>query len=743
MYYLPGSSCELESKQPIAVRSYVTLLLVLFTCLMANTVVQSFFLDYIGNDFLTQFFMATLTCMVGTIISFVLLERIVIKTPYTQLSQAQYALSQSLIEMDKIQQIPNNNPNPLIQINDNGEVLYANNAAKAMSPKIMDLSFQSPLLEGIDTSLVIQTSLEKVAVKQEIKIGKKYYYRVVAPNYCKHITSVTIYFTDITPIKDSEKRAEHANRSKSEFLANMSHELRTPMNGILGMSELLMDSIHTPEERDMLRTIHNSGDTLLSLLNDILDISKVESGGVEIEAVPFDVEIAMQELVQLYHPIALEKGLELTFHKRGDIPACIMGDMGRIQQIIRNFITNAIKFTEHGTIDIAIQCETDHLGKDELYFYVQDSGIGIPEENIDSIFDKFTQADASTSRKFGGTGLGLAISRQLTELMDGRIGVRSTYGKGTTFYCVFPVTYPETGTQPVNIIAESSSSTDTNTNSTIKGFDTSAHILAVDDHPVNIHFIKKLLHKMGFKHVDTVESGLEAIEKLQQKHYSLIFMDCQMPEMDGYEATQYIRASIDSQSYSHRIIAMTANAMIGDKEKCLSVGMDDYISKPVKIDKLSILLSKWIPASGREENEEAEEEEKENSHSNNAVNQLQDNGSIPLVIDQERFNLIFEDMDIEETEYMASLFFDQGKACLHALHSHINEQENKELWRSSAHKLKGAAANLGADKLTEACREAEEKFDADRVVQATILDSIQKHFSLVEDFINSYIYRAC
>ncbi len=507
-------------------------------------------------------------------------------------------------------------------------------------------------------------------------------------------------------LQEKTRLAEQSNKAKSEFLANMSHELRTPMNGILGMTELLLDTPKTDEEKDMLLTIRNSGENLFALLNDILDISKVEAGDLKIENIPFNIDTAVRELFQLYDPVALQKNLALTYKKENDIPECILGDLGRFQQILRNLISNALKFTDKGSVTLSLR----YVGakkKQALHFIVRDTGMGIPEDKLPIIFDKFTQADTSTSRKYGGSGLGLAITRQLVELMGGKIDIKSIVGKGTIFYGFFPTSLPEKKQKPVNIASDSVA------NQTIggHGFDKSVKVLAVDDHPINMKFIVKLLTKMGFSHIDTAESGAEALKQLEQSDYGVVFMDCQMPDLDGYEATQIIRKNEAGTDKHQLVIAMTANAMVGDKEKCLKAGMDDYISKPVKTDRLSRLLQKWLPA--REESEENEESEDIKVEQPDSIAQDHDVSSHTPAQTKAKENLIDLNMlrelvdDDQETmtEILQEFLTSEAKtaaeleaACEAAQYDQVS---------GIAHKLKSSARYIGAHKLGELCERIE------------------------------------
>lgn len=384
----------------------------------------------------------------------------------------------------------------------------------------------------------------------------------------------------------AKEEAEAASKTKSEFLANMSHEIRTPMNGILGTLQLLQGSALTENQKEYVSIAYNSGESLLSLLNDILDFSKIEAGKLELESIPFDVKSLAGEIAVLLSQKAEERQVELKTEIAENIPHAVKGDSVRIRQILSNLITNAIKFTEKGSVTIRLTVLEETEKTVRLKFEIIDTGIGIAEDAQRRLFNSFTQADGSTTRKYGGTGLGLAIVRQLVTLMRGRLGVDSEPGKGSNFWVEIGFELA----REVTVAVEEQSKASAAEIETLEG-----SVLLVEDNPVNQVVARKMLEKVGLSY-EVVDNGEKAIERLMQPHeFSLVLMDCQMPVMDGYEATQKLRIYEDTQDINRLpVIAMTANAMEGDKEKCLEAGMDDYISKPVKQQALKETLVKYL-----------------------------------------------------------------------------------------------------------------------------------------------------
>ncbi len=488
---------------------------------------------------------------------------------------------------------------------------------------------------------------------------------------------------------EAKEVAEASARGKSEFLATMSHEIRTPMNGVLGMLRLLEHSTLESAQRHQLSIAMESATSLLGLINDILDFSKIEAGKMDVELLEFDLQQELSRFVESMEMKALEKGITLDLDVAEIHHPTIVFDPSRLRQILTNLVGNAIKFTSKGGIHIKASLESTSQREGNLRIDVSDTGIGISEEKIATLFDPFTQADSSTTRQYGGTGLGLSIVKRLCELMGGSVRVKSVPGEGSCFSILFRVKLGNS-TEKKSQTAQAECKTEQ------VQWPSNIRILLVEDNATNQMVAQGMLNLLGL-HADIAFNGFEALKAMEianhTQHYSLILMDCQMPEMDGYEASRAIRAGkAGSENITIPIIAMTANAMQGDREKCVNAGMDDYIAKPIDIDKLRGILQKWLVG----------EEDKVPPH------------PLETVLKEEAL-VLWDEADIIKrlgdnatlVQKVVQLFLEDVKTIFNSLSQAMNAL-NASSVQLHAHSLKGASGNVGALRLQSIAKTFEE-----------------------------------
>ncbi|RYG34244.1 response regulator [bacterium] len=493
------------------------------------------------------------------------------------------------------------------------------------------------------------------------------------------VQDVTEQLRQEVQLVEAREAAERSAQAKSEFLANMSHEIRTPMNGIIGVVYLLQETELSPRQRMYADTIQKSGENLLTLVNDVLDLSKIESGKMTLERKEFSLASIAREVGDVFAPGARDKGIRFEFQVDATVPERLLGDAVRVRQILANLVGNAVKFTDRGGVTLSLRVLERHTRAVSIEMRVVDTGIGIPADRLETIFESFVQADGTTTRRFGGTGLGLAITQQLVNLMGGRLKVDSREGTGSEFSVVLelgivvneessglPLPTPALPTVPIRA---------------------DVRILLVEDNPVNQMVVRDLLNARGCQ-VETAGDGVQAVEAALHRSFDLVLMDVQMPRMDGYEATRRLRDA----GIRIPIVAMTANALEGDRERCLAAGMDDYLPKPVRPPDLLSTIARWT----------------ESALPPLPVTTVAKNENSDRLFDPGRLAEMFGEGDpmalriLEEWLKSSPAYMDQLKGADH------------KAARSAAHALKGASRTIGADRMGSVC-DAFERAEGDEI----------------------------
>ncbi|TKB54431.1 MAG: response regulator [Nitrospira sp.] len=529
---------------------------------------------------------------------------------------------------------------------------------------------------------------------------------------------VTMRTEALEALRQAKDLAESASRAKSDFLAHMSHEIRTPMNGILGMTELLLQTELSGKQHHFVNTVYRSGSTLLRLINDVLDFSKVEAGKVELEHIRFDLVKTVREVTDLFVEQAQGKGINLTCVLAESVPSVLQGDPVRLQQILMNLVNNAVKFTKQGSIALTVTMAEASASHALVRFEVQDSGVGIEPAAQAKIFEAFSQADGSTARKYGGTGLGLSIVKQLAQLMEGAVGVRSEPGQGATFWCTARL-------EKVSGNTREGRKRSTSRRGDVVPYGVSkipetkvagARVLLAEDNPVNREVAVCMLEQLGCQ-VVAVEHGRDAVAKTECARFDVVLMDCQMPEMDGLSATTAIRDGERRTGWHVPIVALTAHAIDGDRERCLAAGMDDYMTKPFTQGELGNMIQQWVRRPGDEAAATSDQSRAVPAEPLQSPSEVTEEGTrqapvltllgTPLadqVLDQIR--ALRRPGRPDPVAKILTSFLESSATYVSAIHQAVVHQDAEALSRA-AHALKSSSAMIGAMELSKILKDFE------------------------------------
>jgi PAS domain S-box-containing protein len=602
----------------------------------------------------------------------------------------------------------------VIDMNPAAERILARPAALTLGQPVEQLlAGQTDLLErcrGVTEAHLEITLGEAEALRSyEVQIGPLLDRR-------GQVTGRLVILHDVTERKQAEaalqaakEAAEHATLAKSGFLAVMSHEIRTPMSGVLGMTDLLLETNLDAEQRKFVEIIRTGGDALLTVINDILDFSKIESGKLDLEHAPFDLLVCIEEALDLVAIKTAKKQLDLIYNIDPQVPVRLIGDSARLRQILVNLLSNAIEFTDSGEVVVAVTARNVAENRYEVLFAIEDTGVGIPQDRLDQLFKPFSQIDTAIARSHGGTGLGLAISKWLSELMGGTMWVESEEGRGSTFY--FTIVAESAPSQArISVLVrmfEEQPTPDSHADRQTRigqhrGEAPPIRILVAEDNVVNQQLFLILLQNMGY-HADGVGNGLEVIQALERQPYDVVLLDVQMPEMDGLAVARYVcqKWSQDQRPY---MIAITANAMQGDREMCLAAGMDDYISKPVRGEELFSAIAKCRSRSGQMQ---PSLEPAPIIPAEHALPAISTASSALATIDPQALAEVRGRLGENALQLLADLiasYLDDTVSLLATMHTAILEEDARAL-QQATHKLQSTSAFFGARALAHMCGE--------------------------------------
>ncbi len=605
-----------------------------------------------------------------------------------------------------------------------GRIDYANRSAKRMlrckNSDIIGKHYAETFFAKDKESFEIENDLSPIDfvlkegetshVKTETFYKKDFGTKILVEYICVplldegEIKGAVISFQDVTERRDveiaiSEARdsALEAARAKAAFLANMSHEIRTPLSGIVGTADLLIDSNLTLEQRKYAEMLKKSTGLLTHIVNEILDFSKIEAGKFEREKVDFNIQQIAEETIEFFKSLIDEKELSLELDIEDSVQKYICGDVNSIRQILNNFISNAIKFTESGKVVLKIAQIEKNVDVVKLNLSVTDTGIGIDKESREKLFQPFTQADSSMTRRFGGTGLGLAICKQLVEMVGGNIGVESKLGEGSTFW--FECEY-EIGETDINLIRQDEFKVfELKKENEIfnAGSEQELKILIVEDSPTNREITAEMLKQIGLRS-ESVENGLQAVKACMAKEFDLILMDCQMPEMDGFEATKIIRKK-ENVTNDPTIVAFTASVTASERKKCFNAGMDDYLSKPFTKQNIADLLNKHFKMDNLPLNLDLQKNMLQHSLSNIIEPKMLES---LLEIESDQQGFVFEILDV---------FFEHAEEKIIETKTAIANEDIQSI-KDTAHNLKGSSGNVGLTNISRLFADLEKKAEA-------------------------------